>query len=406
MYMPPEVTASTGSTDSRGGFPASGREPGDGARGARVRSPILEQEDNNRKQVCQEETREEFIRAVAVRCNSWMCEHCKKKKGYDFRSRLLAKAGMFREPRLYTVTVNREWHESPEAAYEHVSQEGYIRRLMKLMGVKRWLWVLEAQEASGDGWPHWHILIDVSELPAQWYNRELKVATTERPEHTAGWVRIPHFFDLNRVHRLLRKWAIGEQCRLSKRKGDFESAEHAINYITKYLVKMPERGFPVWMLKRARVRFVGASGEVGRLVTPEDGTSEEPKEEEEEREKRAEARPPVERLAECGEKLVLMQYLARQGTWMEVERVNAPKKAVEACGWAVKVDDFDFATQKSFPAWGFSSLSAARQFAEVWELPKMQKIWEHRYEKRKRDLLSSWAGGENDKVCCAVPARP
>jgi hypothetical protein len=81
----------------------------------------------------------------------------------------------------------------------------------------------------------------------------------------------------------------------------------------------------------------------------EDGAPQEPKEEEEER---AEARPPVERLAECGEKLVLMQYAEREGSWVEVGRVNAPKQAVMECPWAVKVDDLDFATQKSFLIWG------------------------------------------------------
>ena len=49
--------------------------------------------------------------------------------------------------------------------------------------------------------------------------------------------------------------------------------------------------------------------------------------------------------------------------------MQAPKQAVEACPWAVKVDDFDFTTQKSFPVWGFPSLAAAWQFIGVWGRP-------------------------------------
>jgi hypothetical protein len=198
-----------------------------------------------------------------------MCAQCKRTRGYAYRERLLSKAPLFRKPRLYTVTVNREWHKSAEAAYEYVNDHKLIARLFRLLGVLRWVWVLEPQQESGDGWPHWHVLIDVSDLPGRWYHRDAKVSQEAAPEDRAGWVYIPHFFDLNRVHALLRLWKVGEQCRLSSKKESFRSPEHAVNYITKYLVKMPERGYPRWMLQRRRVRFTGASKAVGRLVAAE-----------------------------------------------------------------------------------------------------------------------------------------
>jgi len=101
----------------------------------------------------------------------------------------------------------------------------------------------------------------------------------------------------------------------------------------------------------------------------------------------------VERLAECGEKLVLMQSLGKEGSRAEVGRGNAPKNAVEACPWAVKVADFDFATQQSFRIWGFPSLAAAWQFADMWERAEMQQLWELRHRKPRGDLLGRWAFG-------------
>ena len=191
-----------------------------------------------------DEKREGFVRAVPVRCRSWMCAACKRSRGYAYRERLLSKAKLFREPRLYTVTVNREWHESPEAAYEYVNEKKLIARLFRLLGVSRWAWVLEPQQESGDGWPHWHVLIDVSDLPGKWYHRDAKVSQEAAPEDRAGWFYIPHFLDLNRVHALLRKWQLGEQCRLSSRKESFRSPEHAVNYITSTWSRCRSGSFP------------------------------------------------------------------------------------------------------------------------------------------------------------------
>jgi hypothetical protein len=255
-------------------------------------------------------------------------------------------------------------------------------------------------------------MVDVSDLPGCWYHRELKAATAERPENSEGWTYIPHFFDLNRVHGLLRKWGVGEQCRLSVKRDTFDGPEHAINYITKYLVKMPRRGFPEWMLQRARLRFTGASGDVGRLVAAEDepqtdgegdsdtGSKEEQaKEKQENNEERAErerARPPVDRIAECGEQLVLRQYDQETDSFAVLGRVNAPRKAVELCPWAVQVEDFDFGTLQAFHVWGFPSAAAAWKFADTWQDEQLQAGWRARREERKERLLQTWAQSSNE----------
>src|SRR5688572_19809658 len=95
-------------------------------------------------------------------------------------------------------------------------------------GVVTWFWVLEFQTESGDGWPHWHLLIDLSECGG--------------------------FLDLKRCWRLWRdKWGLGG-LDLSHR--ETSSPEHAIMYATKYLTKTPEAS-PIWVLMCGRaIRYV------------------------------------------------------------------------------------------------------------------------------------------------------
>jgi hypothetical protein len=112
---------------------------------------------------------------------------------------------------------------------------------MRELGIKRWLYVLEFQTKTGDGWPHWHLMIDVGDLPG----RRLNLAR--------GWA-------------LWRdKWHLGG-LDLAKKETKIQSAEHAVFYITKYLTKSPIGGYPLWVLDTHGVRFVQASRAVGAIV--------------------------------------------------------------------------------------------------------------------------------------------
>lgn len=205
----------------------------------------------------------DFVSVAKANCKSWMCPDCRKSKGHKLRSSLLAKSYLFEVPRLYTITLKRSWFASPEAGYRYVMDKKFIARLMKKMGVTRWVWVLELQEKSGEGWPHWHLLIDVGNLPAKYYDSDLKESYDYPASNNC--IYIPHFFNLTRAIGYLRKWRIGEQCKLSVRKDDFNSVEHAINYMSKYLIKMPKRGFPPWILNLSGIRFYQPSRAVGSL---------------------------------------------------------------------------------------------------------------------------------------------
>ncbi|HEV2293806.1 MAG TPA: hypothetical protein VGR35_08110 [Tepidisphaeraceae bacterium] len=172
-------------------------------------------------------------------CRCRTCPDCGPYQGWLIRQNLLAKADLFTDPHLLTLTIDRSRFASPEAAHDRITEGGFIRRLMRLLGIKKWFWVLEFQTQSGEGWPHWHFLVDLSDVGG--------------------------FLDLKRAWKLWRdRWKLGGldlQCRITA-----ENREHAVFYVTKYLTKTPE-AVPPWVLLRARaLRFLGASKAIGSLT--------------------------------------------------------------------------------------------------------------------------------------------
>ncbi len=157
------------------------------------------------------------------------------------RQVLLSRAALLKAPKLFTLTVDRRRFSDPRAAFYHITKGQFVRRLMRDLGITRWVWVLEFQTLTGDGWPHWHLMIDVGDLPRR---------------------RV----DLRRAWALWRdRWVLGG-LDLSSKDMKAHSAEYAILYITKYLTKMPKAGFPAWVVHTSGVRFVQASGGLGPLV--------------------------------------------------------------------------------------------------------------------------------------------
>ena len=330
----------------------------------------------------------EFWRGTAHRCKHWMCEQCKLPRGLALKRHLLAKAALFKAPRLYTVTINRAWFKSPEEAYNYVMRKKFLARLLtKEMKVKRWLWVLEAQENSGEGWPHWHILMDISDLSGRWYHSGRRETRVTKPKEGQGWVYIPHFFDLNRVHRLLREWKIGEQCKLTVRRDEFNSPEHAINYIVKYLIKMPERGYPAWMWNHNRLHFIQASRALGRLT---DNDYQAKGRKRQRREIKPRERKPVERVAECGTRVSFIAYNPAEDRYQVMGQYYGNKETIKAFPGVVAVQDFDFARQRSFEVYGFPSLAGVRALEQVATMPEIEAAMLTNIGQKKARLLSAW----------------
>jgi len=212
-------------------------------------------------------------------CGCRTCPDCGPRSGWALRQALLAKAKDFRRPALLTLTVDREEFASPEAAHTYISDKGRIRLLLRRLALTRWVWVLEFQKKTGDGWPHWHILVDLAEAPG-------------------GRV------DLERAWHFWRDtWGIGGldlQCR--KKFGD---PAHAVLYITKYLQKQPHQGYPLWVLDSPKcIRLFQGSGAMGALVNTE-GKPAAPRDPDAPVQ-RAKRRPLAQRMAECGQRSVAM----------------------------------------------------------------------------------------------------
>lgn len=210
------------------------------------------------------------VEIVTHRCKARTCRVCGRRRGWETRQVLLEpdRLGLFVVPAMLTFTVDPKKFDSAEQAHDTITKGGFLRRLLKLLKIRAWVWVLEFHKS---GWPHWHVLVDLSERGRL------------TPE------------DLRRCWRLWRdKWGLGGVDVRLKRQ--FETAEHAVMYVTKYLMKPPKTGYPEWFLAGKGRRLVQASKRVGALCFK----GSEHKETQKETEKRRESRSLAVRMAECG----------------------------------------------------------------------------------------------------------
>lgn len=226
---------------------------------------------------------------VPDRCNCRSCPVCGKRRGYDTRKALSRPeiVAMFKEPVLITLTVATKAFSGPEFAYDCVTNNGYIRRLMRNLGISVWAWFLEFHAS---GWPHWHVIADVS----------------ERGPLTKD--------DLKYAHSLWgKRWGSGtdEGQQLAGIGGfdvvarkRFQTASHALNYGTKYLTSPDKSVYPEWFLKRSRIRLCQASQKVGRLTLRENAPS---NSDPDLIKPRRATRPFLDRMAACGKTLHIVE---------------------------------------------------------------------------------------------------
>jgi hypothetical protein len=192
-----------------------------------------------------------FAAVVPCKCRCRTCGTCGPLMGWRVRQCLLSKAERFQNPAMLSLTVDRRHFASPQEAHHRITKGSFIARLMRLLGIATWFWVLEFQTKTGDGWPHWHLLIDLADV----HNR----------------------LNLPRAWHLWRdKWKLGGLDLSVKR--SFAEPAHAVHYVTKYLTKMPE-AFPVWVIQSQNIiRFIGGCKSLGSLTgqPPRDAESCEP----------------------------------------------------------------------------------------------------------------------------------
>lgn len=178
-------------------------------------------------------------------CDCWYCEDCCERKGYNLRAGLIPALEKFRNIMMLTLTVDPELFESPRDAYEHIMDERGIGILIRRLSAgghlhsKRFFYVVEFQKDTE--FPHFHVLIDASFVPK---NEVEEIWGRLRPTE-AGPV------DPGRPAFGITRFSVRH----------FEDGPlHAARYATKYLVKMPQNGFPHWVMQMGGDRRVPRYG--------------------------------------------------------------------------------------------------------------------------------------------------
>ncbi|MFG0251395.1 MAG: hypothetical protein ACF8NJ_00815 [Phycisphaerales bacterium JB038] len=154
--------------------------------------------------------------------------------------KIKAVEAVMKRPAMLTLTIDRDGKTtgrgfaSPEEAYE-AARKLVSRLLSERLGARTWIRVMEVQEKTGDGWVHWHALIDLVEVGGLHKARK-------------------------RAWRYWRdEWGIGG-CDL---KPIYKSAA---GYMAKYISK-EWKAIPIWMGESTkRFRLLGASKRAGVII--------------------------------------------------------------------------------------------------------------------------------------------
>jgi hypothetical protein len=129
---------------------------------------------------------------------------------------------------MLTFTIDRNLFDSAEEAYKWACKDRSISRVMAELrphlSSRDYFYVVEFQKDGG--WPHWHVLMNSNFVP---------IAAAR-----AAWRRcVPK----DRRHLIRPSIDSMGIVRYSKPEG-FTSPKHAGLYVSKYLTKFPEDGFP------------------------------------------------------------------------------------------------------------------------------------------------------------------
>ena len=343
---------------------------GVGASEARSRLEVLNSSGYvaNREKCAIRNNDNEKITVIKARCRSFLCPTCGPWLGRVLRHRLLASSAQWVEPIMITFTVGRSdyGNHSPLQAYNRIMKKRYISRMMKLLGITRWVSILEPQ---GDGFPHWHVLAD-------------------------GEGRRLDYRLLRRVWRDV--WKLGNQVDVKR---DWCDSAKAINYITKYLIKRADKYAP-WMYRLARIRIVQGSKLVGPLTGDGRGRKEATKAIADHAAPIVGRRIPAVRVAQCGAVLVHVERDHDTGAIKAIERVAIiPEK---------RFYDLSGIHSAPHPVTGVRSLAMTRSewdaMAEAWRVPAIRSKWMNWVAARACEYLSPPAG--RPASSSAVPGLP
>ncbi len=174
-------------------------------------------------------------------CNCWFCSKCCISKGYKLRARLVPILETFNGLIMVSLTVDPDLFPDPKTAYFYTMDNRCISittqdlHRWNHLSTRRYFYVIEWQHNTEQA--HFHILFDSKYIP---WESILKSWSKHRPKSAGPIIK-------NRP-------AFGT---VLFSKPVFEGGPlHAARYVTKYLIKIPEYGFPQWVLKMGKDRRI------------------------------------------------------------------------------------------------------------------------------------------------------
>ena len=173
-------------------------------------------------------------------CRVWFCPECCIQQGMKLRERLIPVLETFKGLIMVSLTVDPELFPDPKTAYLYTMDKRCISvttqdlfRWNHLI-TRRYFYVVEWQKNTEQA--HYHILYDATYIP---WEVILMSWDKHRPDEAGPIVG-------NRP-------AFGT---VTFSAPNFASPLHAARYATKYLIKVPEYGFPAWVLAMGQDRRI------------------------------------------------------------------------------------------------------------------------------------------------------
>lgn len=196
------------------------------------------------------------LEVISCGCRSWFCERCCKGKGAAKREEVRPVVRTFGGVLLLSLTIDHQgFPGGPREAYDYVCQNNCVSRLIRelkrrgLLYSGRFLKVLEFQK---NGFPHWHVLLDADFVDQKVVHEiwnSYGPDGYEGRQHANGYTTRLGFVDLQSTK-------------------NFAGPDNATHYVTKYLTKYPEQGYPDWVLDYKRPN--GKKGKIRRYERSRD----------------------------------------------------------------------------------------------------------------------------------------
>lgn len=115
-----------------------------------------------------------IIIAAPIRCNSWRCRFCARRR----KRKLLRRLQGSGPQTLLTLTCSNSRYPDPEAAFRHlsISVNRLFKRIRRRPGCSAVEYFL-VWELTLAGWPHAHILLRAPYLPQRWLSDQWRDLT-------------------------------------------------------------------------------------------------------------------------------------------------------------------------------------------------------------------------------------